>query len=318
MRKKQELRGSSLLLLASLIWGLSYIAQSKCSESMGAFTFNGVRSFLAGFFLIAVIYVFRYRKKKVPQRGIKNFKINLIAGVLCGIVITAACVFQQWGIERTTVGKAGFITALYIIFVPMAGVFLKKKVSGIVWIGAFMATIGMYLLCVTEDFSVNMGDILVFICSLFFTIHILIIDSFAENIDGIVVSCIQFFVCGIICNTIAFFLEKPNLNQILESGIAILYSGILSCGVGYTLQIVGQKEVNPTIAALILSLESAVAAVTGYWAYKLGFLKMDQTLSEKQIIGCIIVFAAVILVQLPIAKILPKKNKKIRNGENDR
>ncbi len=306
MLDKKKVRSSFLLFLTAFIWGVAFVAQSKGSESMGAFTFNGSRSFLGSLVLLPLIgfYVYRDRKYRTKRNG--DLKNNLLGGICCGLVLTAASMFQQFGIERTSVGKAGFITALYIIFVPIAGIFLKKKVPGIVWFGALMATAGMYLLCVTEDFSVNPGDIMVLICAILFTLHILVIDYFSPKTDGVIVSCIQFFVCGLICTILALLFEKPSFGQVADGGISILYAGIMSCGVAYTLQIVGQKDMNPTIAALILSLESAVAAVMGYVAYKVGFLKTDQTLTGKQIAGCIIVFSAVILVQLPIKDIFQK------------
>lgn len=308
MLDKRKVRSSFLLFLTAFIWGVAFVAQSKGSESMGAFTFNGIRSLLGSVVLLPLIGFYAYRDKKSQTKRSRDFKNNLLGGICCGLALTAASMFQQLGIERTSVGKAGFITALYIIFVPIAGIFLKKKVPGIVWFGALMATAGMYLLCVTEDFSVNPGDIMVLICALLFTVHILIIDYFSPKTDGVIVSCIQFFVCGLICTVLAFVFEKPAFSQVADGGISILYAGIMSCGVAYTLQIVGQKDMAPTIAALILSLESAVAAVMGYAAYKVGFLKTDQTLTGKQIAGCIIVFSAVILVQLPI-KISFKRQK---------
>lgn len=314
------MRGSLILFLTAFIWGVAFVAQSKGSESMGAFTFNGTRSFLGALILLPVIAFFVHRDKKKGTGRTGGFKTNLIAGICCGLALTAASMFQQFGIERTTVGKAGFITALYIIFVPIAGIFLKKKVQGIVWVGACMATVGMYLLCVTEEFFINPGDVMVLICAVLFTIHIMVIDYFSKKTDGVIVSCIQFFVCGFICIVLAFVFEKPQVSQILDGGISVLYAGIMSCGVAYTLQIVGQKDMNPTVAALILSLESAVAAIMGYAAYKVGFLTTNQTLTGRQIAGCVIVFAAVILVQLPMKEILQKakKNKIAKNGENDR
>lgn len=305
MLDKRKIRSSFLLFLTAFIWGVAFVAQSKGGESMGAFTFNGSRSFLGAVVLLPLIAFLAYKdKNQVKRTG--DFKNNLLGGICCGLVLTAASMFQQLGIEQTTVGKAGFITTLYIIFVPIAGIFFKRKVPVFVWIGAFMATVGMYLLCVTEDFSISRGDIMVFICAVLFTVHILVIDYFSPKADGVVMSCIQFFVCGIICTVCAFWFEKPSLSQITDGGVSVLYAGIMSCSVAYTLQIVGQKGMNPTVAALLLSLESVVAAVMGYLAYKAGFLKTDQTLTGRQIAGCVIVFAAVILVQLPIKEMLQK------------
>ena len=193
----------------------------------------------------------------------------------------------------------GFITTLYIIFVPLAGIFFKRKVSGVVWFAAVMAAVGMYLLCMTESLSLEMGDILVFFCAIVFAAHIMIVDYCAPKTDGVIVSCIQFAVCGVVCGIGALIWGQPTLTQITDGMGTLLYAGVLSCGVAYTLQIVGQKGVNPTIAALIMSLESVVATIAGWVAYKIGFLTTDQSLTGRQIMGCVIVFVAVILVQLP-------------------
>ena len=264
---------------------------------MQPFTFNGVRSLIGA--LSLVVYLLLTGKLAKGKFTKAQRKRNLQAGLCCGLALTVASTLQQFGINYTTVGKAGFITTLYIIFVPLAGIFLKKKVAPVVWIAAVMAAVGMYLLCMTESLVLNSGNIMVFLCALVFAVHIMIVDYFAEDTDGTVVSCIQFLVCGIVCTVSAFIWEQPAVSQITEGMAALLYAGVMSCGVAYTLQIVGQKGVNPTVAALILSLESVVAAVSGWIAYEIGFLKEDQTLTGKQILGCAIVFAAVILVQLP-------------------
>lgn len=205
-------------------------------------------------------------------------------------------------------GKAGFITTVYIIFVPLAGKLLKRRVSGVVWTAAVMAAAGMYLLCMTESFRPGIGDILVFLCAIVFAAHIMIIDYFSEKTDGVVVSCIQFAVCGVICSIGALIWGNPSLTQLYDGMGTLLYAGVLSCGVAYTLQIVGQRGVNPTAAALILSLESVVATVSGLVAYKTGFLTTDQSMTARQTAGCVIVFAAVILVQLPEGWFKRKKN----------
>ena len=304
---KGSFKNSILLFLAAFIWGVAFVSQSKGMEYMGPFTFNGVRSLIGAAVLVPVI-LFRYRTPKdaaSPWKSV-NWKTTLIGGACCGLALMVASTLQQIGIMYTTVGKAGFITALYIIFVPICGIFLKKKVPGSVWVGAVMAAFGMYLLCIQGSFKVGLGDTLVFVCALVFTVHILVIDYFSPKADGVMLSCIQFFVCGLICTTIALIVEKPDFLQLINGAVPILYAGVMSCGVAYTLQIVGQKNVNPTVAALILSLESVVSMLAGWFAYKIGFLKDDQTLTGRQILGCAIVFAAVILVQLPIGEIIGK------------
>lgn len=309
--KAKSLTNSLLLFLAACIWGLAFISQSKGMEAMQPLTFNGIRSLLGGVVVLPVMLLrLKVRKRENAEKNIKstgiNWKITLTGGLLCGIFYTVASNLQQYGIMTTTVGKAGFITTLYIIFVPVLGIFLRKKVPSIVWLGATIAAAGMYLLCMTESFTLAYGDLLVFLCAILFAIHILIVDYYSPKTDGVILSCMQLLICGITSTIAAFMIERPTFSQIAQGYIPILYAGIMSCGVAYTLQIVGQKNVNPTIASLIFSLESVVAALSGYVAYKVGFLKTDQTLTARQIVGCAIVLMAVILVQLPIGK----KNKK--------
>lgn len=295
--KEHKIRNSGLLFLTAFIWGMAFVSQSKGMDYMGPLTFNGVRSWIGAGVLLIYILIGRSRgEKKEPI----DWKITLLAGVCCGVALTVASTFQQFGIQYTTIGKAGFITTLYIIFVPMAGIFFRKKVAAVVWVAAVMAAFGMYLLCMTESLVLGMGDLMVFLCAVCFAGHIMIVDYFAPKTNGVIISCIQFAVCGLLSGIGALIWENPTLGQ-LHGGIgSLLYAGVLSCGVGYTLQIVGQKGVNPTVAALIMSLESVVATVAGWAAYKIGFLNTDQTLTGRQIMGCVIVFAAVILVQLPI------------------
>ncbi len=300
----QKTRNSFLLFMAACIWGMAFVSQSKGMDYMGPFTFNGARSVIGALALLCYLAVRRLftDTKNVNNQQTDNkidWKRSCKAGVLCGLVMAVASNLQQFGIQYTTVGKAGFITTLYIIFVPIAGLFFKKAVAGVVWVAAAMAAVGMYLLCMTESLSINSGDILVFLCAIAFTVHILVIDHFAENTDGALISCIQFAVSGVLSCIAALIWEKPELVQLSDGMGTLLYAGVLSCGVAYTLQIVGQKGVNPTIAALILSLESVVATIAGWVAFRIGFLQNDQTLTTRQILGCVIVFAAVILVQLP-------------------
>lgn len=294
---KSSARGSLLLLLTACIWGMAFVSQSKGMDYMHPFTFNGVRALIGAFVLL--IYILVTRKLAGPKAQPIDWKVTLPAGLWCGLALTVASTLQQFGIKYTSVGKAGFITALYIIFVPLAGIFFKRKVSKLVWLSALIAAVGMYLLCMTESLVLGTGDIMVFLCAVVFTAHIMVVDYYSPKTDGAIVSCIQFTVCGIVCATGSLIWGAPTLAQICDGIGPLLYAGVLSCGVAYTLQIVGQRDVNPTVAALIMSLESVVATVSGWVAYKIGFLKTDQTLTPRQIAGCILVFAAVILVQLP-------------------
>lgn len=299
---KHRIRGSGslCLLLAALIWGMAFVSQSKGMDYMGPLTFNGVRSLIGA--LALALYLAVTGKLNKEKRRKTDWRMTLRAGLCCGLALTAASTLQQFGIQYTSVGKAGFITTLYIIFVPIAGIFFGRRASKTVWVGAVMAAVGMYLLCMTERLALGRGDSLVFGCALVFTLHILLVDYFSPKADGVMISCIQFAVCGVLCTAGALLWEQPSWGQLWDGAGTLAYAGILSCGVAYTLQIIGQKEVSPTIAALLLSLESVFATVSAWAAYRIGFLKTDQTLTGRQIWGCILVFAAVILVQLPAGK----------------
>ena len=200
--------------------------------------------------------------------------------------------FQQFGIKYTTVGKAGFITACYIVLVPILGLFLKKKCSPFIWLAVAMSVAGLYLLCITDGFSIGKGDILVLICAVLFSFHILVIDYYSPKVDGVKLSCIQFLVCGILSGIPALIFEKPEMSAVLTAWQPILYAGVMSCGVAYTLQIIGQKNMNPTVASLILSLESCISVLAGW-------VILGQQLSAREIAGCVILFAAIFLAQLP-------------------
>lgn len=291
-------RNCFLLFLTAFVWGVAFVSQSKGMEYMKPFTFTASRNILA---VIALMPVILNRRKKEDNKTVK-WSITIIAGILCGIVLTIGSLFQQYGIVTTSVGKAGFITTLYIIFTPILGIFIGKKAPFIVWISAVIAAVGMYLLCMTESFTISKGDVMVFLCAISFAVHILVIDYFSPKTDGVIISSIQFFVCFLICAVLSFIFDKPSIEQIKMGIVPILYAGFISSGVGYTLQIIGQKGINPTTAAIILSLESVIASIAGAMAYKMGFLLSDQSMSLRQVIGCGVVFAAVILVQLPVGK----------------
>lgn len=265
---------------------------------MQPFTFVSLRYFLGGLVILPLaILNFNKDRKKPPENRMINIRQTILGGVLCGIALCTASLFQQYGIMNTTVGKAGFITAMYIIITPIFGLFLGKKCSPAVWIGAVASIIGMYLLCITESFSLSLGDLLVLICAALFSVHIMIIDRFSPLTDGVVLSCIQFFVAAFVSGILALVFDKPSLSQISDGIFPLLYCGIMSSGVAYTLQIVGQRNFNPTIAAMIMSLESVISAIAGYFAFKIGFLQENQSLTITQIIGCAIILCAVIFVQ---------------------
>ncbi len=297
--QKEKIRNSILLLLTAVIWGTAFVAQSVGMDYIGPFTFNAARFLIGGTVLIPLIV---YRSKKNPllknqtlEENRKNQKTAWIGGVCCGIALCGASLLQQMGIQHTTVGKAGFITTLYIIIVPLIELFFGKKIAKKIWLGAVMAVIGLYLLCINENFSIGKGDFLILVCAILFAIHILIIDHFSPKADGVVLSAIQFFVSGFISVIGAILVENPNPAAMLDAIVPILYAGVMSCGVAYTLQVIGQKNISPTVASMILSLESVISVLAGW-------IILGEALSAKEIVGCVIVFMAVVLVQLPEKK----------------
>ena len=297
MKKENSIpvRNSLLLLLTATIWGVAFVAQSVSMDYIGGFTFNAVRNLIGALTLLPVIKVLdktHSEAEKKRESSASGRKTLLIGGICCGIMLCLASNFQQFGIKYTTVGKAGFITACYIIIVPIIGIFLKKKCSPFIWAAVVMALVGLYLLCITDGFSIGLGDILMLVCAFLFSLHILVIDYFSPKTDGVKLSCIQFLVCGILSMIPALILEHPQISSILTAWLPILYAGVMSCGVAYTLQVVGQKNVNPTVASLILSLESCISVLAGW-------VLLDQKLSIKELLGCVIMFAAIILAQLP-------------------
>lgn len=289
--KKEQIKGSLLLFLAAIIWGVAFVAQSVGMDYVGPFTFNCVRTLIGGIVLIPCI-VFLNRGKVKKKTNFTEKKRLLLGGICCGIALATGSTLQQFGIMYTTVGKAGFITAFYIIIVPILGLFLGKKCGLSVWISVVIALAGLYFLCITDGFSIGKGDIYVFLGAIAFSIHILVIDYFTQFNDGVKMSCIQFFVCGILCFVPMMLFEHPEISMILLAWKPILYAGVMSCGVAYTLQIVGQKNMNPTVASLILSLESVTSVIAG-------FLVLHQNLSHRELIGCGLMFIAIVLAQLP-------------------
>ena len=301
MKKQQiPLKNSLLLLLTAAIWGIAFVAQSEGGNAVGPLTFNATRNIIGALVLIPVIFLMNKinpqpsadSAKDSPQAHPGSTKTLILGGIACGICLCLASNFQQFGIQYTSVGKAGFLTACYIIIVPILGLFMKKKCSPFIWIAVAMALVGLYLLCITDGFSMGKGDILVLICAVLFSLHILVIDYFSPRADGVKMSCIQFLVCGILTAIPATILEHPQLSSFAGAWGSILYAGVMSCGVAYTLQIIGQKNMNPTVASLILSLESCISVLAGW-------IILGQRLSTREIIGCVVMFGAIVLAQLP-------------------
>lgn len=292
-----RVKNALMLVLTAFIWGTAFVAQSVGMDYLGPFTFNGVRSLIGGIALLPCILLLKRWSREEPEETHckENRKDLILGGTVCGLLLFGASSLQQIGIQYTTAGKAGFITAFYIVIVPVLGIFLKKRIGWKVWAAVVIALVGLYFLCITESFTIGKGDALIFLCALVFSLHILVIDYFAPRADGVVMSCIQFFVCGIVSLPFMFLTETPTIEGILAGGVPLLYAGVLSCGVAYTLQITGQKNVNPAVASLILSLESCFSVLAGW-------LILGENLSVRETAGCILMFAAIILAQLPDKK----------------
>lgn len=313
----KSLKYSFLLFFVAIVWGFAFVAQSDGMNYVKPLTFLSVRSFLGSIALIPVI-IFKSKKDKKPQPHMSWKNKNLIiGGILCCIALGAATTFQQFGIlyyknHSINEGKAGFLTVLYIIFVPFISVLLGKKLNIPVIIGCFLSVIGLYFLCVVgNETPLNRGDVLSIICSVIYAFHIMIIDYFSPKVDGVKMAFIQFLGVGLLLFLPAVIIERPQLNLLLNAWLPILYAGFVSCGIGYTLQIVAQKEVNPTIASMIMSFES-VFAVIG-----IAIFNPDHYMSLSEIIGCLIVFISIIIAQIPphvfkntFAKLFKKKNYK--------
>lgn len=302
--KSRQVRNSILLVLTAFIWGIAFVAQSEGGNAVGPFTFNGIRSLIGSIVLLPVIALLDRMKltsKKPVTKAEK--KTLLIGGLSCGVLLFLASSAQQLGIGLgTPAGKAGFLTACYILLVPVLGLFLKKKCGVRVWVGIAITLVGLYLLCMSETLRLQSSDLLLLACALLFAVHILVIDYFSPRVDGVRMSCIQFLVCGILSLIPMFFSEirvgaDMWLANLTDPGawLAILYAGVLSCGVAYTLQIVGQNGINPTVASMLLSLESVFSVLAGW-------IILKQSLGAKELLGCGLIFIAIILAQLPEKK----------------
>lgn len=292
---KQQIKSSLILLLTATIWGVAFVAQSVGMEYIGPFTFNAIRCVLGGLVLIPVILVLKKKKETGAENQEKDDKKTLWAGgIACGVILCIASNLQQFGIMEASVGKSGFFTALYIVMIPVIGIFIGKRPGIKLWFCVALAVVGMYLLCMKDgSFTIERADIMLLLCALAFSFHILVVDYFSPKVDGVKMSCIQFFVCGVLSAVGMLFTETPDISNIQAAWLPLLYAGLLSCGVGYTLQIVGQKGINPVIASLIMSLESVISALAGW-------VILGQVLSPKEILGCVLMFVAIIITQIPI------------------
>ena len=284
-------------MLAAIVWGVAFVAQSVGMDYVEPFTFNFARYYIGALVLLPYIIIkFLSVKKNAEKKSDSvcrgGWKSNIFGGVCCGILLFVASTFQQFGIKYSEiVGKAGFLTALYIIIVPVIGLILGRKTKAFIWLCVVLSVAGLYLLCMTNGFRLERGDFLLLLCAFFFSVHIMYIDRISSNTDGVVISCIQFATSGVLCTVFAFIWETPRIIDILHAYIPILYAGACSCGIGYTFQILGQKYVEPTKASLILCLESVISVIAGW------MLLPGQALSIREIAGCVIMFIAIVLAQ---------------------
>ena len=304
-KKKFAIPGSVILLLAALAWGSAFVAQSLGSDSVRPFTFNAARSLLGALVLVPVFLTFDRVNKKPKKSGGKTL---LIGGVLCGVLLFMACTLQQFAIsyvdtagktaeeletiEKANIGKVAFLTALYIVLVPVFGVFMKKKAGVQVWLGVLIALIGMYFLSIKPGFTISGGDIYAFLCAFAFALQIIVVDEVVDKVDPIRLSCLQFLVCGILSSVCAAIFDKPALSDILNAWAPILYMGVVSSGIAYTLQIIGQSRCNSVVASLVMSMESVFSAL-------FGFLILHQAMLGREIAGCVLMLFAIVLAQIP-------------------
>ena len=294
--KHNQMRQVVFPILAAFIWGTAFVAQDMCADSIGAFAFNASRYSIAVLALLVVIVISDKLKKDKPalspaEKKAANRQLWL-GGLCCGAALAMASNFQQAGmVAGTDSGKAGFLTALYVVLVPVFGLFFRRKISLPVWIAVALSVIALYLLCINGEFSLAPGDLLILACAVCFTIHILVIDHFTATVDGVKLSCLQFLFAALISTVCMFLFEDVDFAAIWSCILPLLYVGIFSCGVGYTLQILAQKGSNPTVVTILLSLESVFAVIAGA-------IILKQQMSVREYIGCAVMFAAVLLAQI--------------------
>ncbi len=302
MAKKNKLFGPLILVTAAMIWGLSFVAQSEGMNYVEGFTFNGIRMLIGSAVLLPFIL---FKKKDTAVTLTKQEKKAKNKSTLKGIILVGLCLFvgsnlQQFAFNYTEIGKVGFLTALYMILVPIFGLFLKKKPPFTVWIGVILGLAGLYLICMggASSFSLGKGELMTLCCAVAFALHILVIDKFAAEIDAVVLSCGQFFVTGVLSCILMFIFEEPTLDGIMKAALPILYAGIMSSGVAFTFQIIGQKYTDPTIAAMLLCLESVFSVLFAF------IVPPHEKLMPVEYAGCAVIFAGIILAQ-----ITPKQKK---------
>ncbi len=300
MEKKLDKRGELLhtlaLLVCAAIWGSAFVAQSVGAEYVGAFTFLAVRNWIAVVFLIPVIFVRDTILKKRGRPSVRpanrtQRRFLLMGGAACGFFLCAASAFQQVGIRYTTTAKAGFITALYVVIVPILSVFFGKSVKSRIWMCVALAVLGLYLLCMRGELSLSFGDGVVLVCAFLFACQIMTVDYFAPQVDTVRLSQTQFLVTALLSTVCMLLFEDLSTDSLIRALPSIAYAGVMSSGVAYTLQIIGQQNLNPAIASITMSLESVFAALAGW-------IVLGQSMTVRELAGCVLMFAAIILAQL--------------------
>lgn len=299
--KTQALKTDLLMLIAAAIWGFAFVAQREGMETMGPFLFSGVR-FLIGVVALSPVVWFLSRKPQQTHKAEVSAKKLIFAGTVAGLLLFGGISCQQVGLQYTTAGKAGFITGLYIFFVPLIGLFLGQKTGSGTWLGATIALFGLYLLSIKEDFSIAEGDLLQLICAVFFAAHVLVIGYLAKRMDTLKLSLIQYLVCGFISLFIAIAIEMISWDMIVATAIPLLYAGVMSTGIAYTLQVVAQQHAHSSHAAIILSLEGAFAVLGGW-------LLLDEHLPARGLLGCALMLTGMFLSQL-----FPKLGSALKRG----
>ena len=288
--KTQALKTDLLMLITAAIWGFAFVAQREGMETMGPFLFSGVR-FLIGVVVLLPVIWFLSKKPQQNHKAEVSTKKLIFAGTIAGLLLFGAISFQQVGLQYTTAGKSGFITGLYIFFVPLIGLFFGQKTGSGTWLGATIALFGLYLLSIKEDFSIAEGDLLQLICAVFFAAHVLVIGYLAKRMDPLKISLVQYLVCGVISLLIAVVIEVISWDMIVATTIPLLYAGVMSIGIGYTLQVVAQQHAHSSHAAIILSLEGAFAVLGGW-------LILDEQLPARGLLGCALMLTGMLLSQL--------------------
>lgn len=288
---RSNIKGSLILILCSLIWGMAFSAQSAATDYMGPFTFVCIRFTITSIVLFAAYPLFRKKDKK-NDAPVHSKKSYLILGSVIGAILFAACALQQAGIAYTTAAKSGFVTALYIVMIPIIGIFMGKRIGKSVWLGVVIALVGLCMLCLKDDLTINIGDVITLGCAFVFSFHIIVIDKYAGDMNSILLSAIQFGVGALLALPIMLLTETPVLRNILDCWVSIIYAAVFSGAIGYTLQMIGQKYTEPTLASLVLCLESVFAALGGW-------ILLGEGLTPRELVGCVLMLSASVIAQLP-------------------